>query len=48
MLRSDPVYLEAAFAALESREGSVLGFLDKHLGVDAAALKIICARLLES
>jgi protein-tyrosine phosphatase len=38
LLRSDPAYLEAAFKEMEARHGSVEGYLEQRLGVDAADL----------
>jgi protein-tyrosine phosphatase len=39
MIRSDPAYLQAAFAAIERREGSVANFLDNRVGVSAADIR---------
>lgn len=36
LMRSDPLYIETALNTLDEREGSVLGYLDKQLGVKAA------------
>ena len=33
LMRSDPAYLQTAFAAMERRDGSVRNFLSAHLGV---------------
>lgn len=48
LLRSDPAYLAAAFALIETREGSVDAYLERVLGVDRADVAIIRDRLLEA
>jgi protein tyrosine/serine phosphatase len=41
-----PAYLERAFAAIEAREGSLDGYLQHTLGLDAAARERVRQRLL--
>jgi protein-tyrosine phosphatase len=46
-LRSDPAYLEATFNELERRDGSVLGFIRKQLGIDDQQLAAMREQVLE-
>ncbi len=39
LLVCEPAYLEATFAEMELRDGSVEGFLNDHVGVDGSALE---------
>ncbi len=41
----EPAYLDAAFAAIEARHGSLDAYLEAALGVDAAARDRIAERL---
>lgn len=47
LLASDPVYIEAAFDALDKKYGSVDGFIETKLGVTPEMKKAIRANLLE-
>lgn len=47
MLRADPLYLAAAFEAVEARHGNVAGYLDAALGIGQAEVAAIRANLLE-
>jgi protein-tyrosine phosphatase len=47
LMRADPAYLEAALAQITKDYGSVEAFVRKRLGVSAAELATIRARLLE-
>jgi protein-tyrosine phosphatase len=47
LLASDPAYLQAAFADMEARHGSVGGYLNAALGVDAADIAKLRALYLE-
>lgn len=46
LLRSDPAYLEAAFARMEREHGSVEGFLAARLGVSSADIEALRDRYL--
>ena len=48
LLRAAPEYLEAAFAAIRSKYGSVDGYFDERLGIGAVQLAAIRGQLLES
>jgi protein-tyrosine phosphatase len=47
LLASDPAYLNAAFAEMERRHGSVEGYLEAALGVDAADIATLRSLYLE-
>lgn len=47
MLRSDPDYLQVFFTTVESRHGSVLGFIEAELGVDDTRIARMRDHLLE-
>ena len=47
LLTCNPVYLQRALRAIKARHGSVLGYLDEALGIDAAGLAALRERLLE-
>lgn len=47
LMRSDPVYIKAAMARMEKDYGSVLGYIEKGLGVDQTELAALQDRLLE-
>jgi protein-tyrosine phosphatase len=47
ILKSDAVYLNAAFDAIEQKHGSVAAYLEDALGVNAEARDAIRQRLLE-
>ena len=47
ILKSDAVYLEAAFDAIEQKHGSVAAYLEDALGVNEEAMDAIRERLLE-
>jgi len=47
ILKSDAVYLNAAFDAIEQKHGSVAAYLEGALGVDQEAMYAIHQRLLE-
>ena len=47
LLSADPAYLDAAFAAIETRYGSIETYLAERLGVGAAALDRLRARYLQ-
>lgn len=46
LLESDPAYLDAAFAEVERRYGSVLAYIEQELGVDEMQILDLRARLL--
>jgi protein-tyrosine phosphatase len=48
LLAADPAYLEASFAAISGRDGSVAGFVLRALGSDARAVDELAERLLEA
>lgn len=48
LLASDPSYLEAALAEIETRDGSVRAYLENRLGVDDSMLSAIRKNLLET
>ena len=47
LLTCNPAYLQRALRAIEARHGSVLGYLDEALGIDAASVAALRERLLE-
>ena len=47
LMRSDPEYIHTMLTTLAARHGSVLGFIENELGVDAAKLERIRDHLLE-
>ncbi|MDX2221267.1 MAG: tyrosine-protein phosphatase [Rhodospirillaceae bacterium] len=47
LLRADPAYLDAAFAAIKADYGSIEGYLDRRLGIDAAEIAQMKSHLLE-
>ncbi len=47
MMRSDPLYIEAAFTQIEKDHGSVLAFVQRELDVSDSALASIRDNLLE-
>ena len=47
LMRSDPAYIEATFAVLEEKHGSVLSFIQTELNVTDEELRSIRAQLLE-
>lgn len=47
LFRSDPMYLEASFEAIERYEGSMSAFLERHLGLDRATTNSLQSHLLE-
>ncbi|MEM1125443.1 MAG: tyrosine-protein phosphatase [Bacteroidota bacterium] len=47
LLRSDPAYIEATFATLEERHGSVEGFIRDVMGISDETLDALRAQLLE-
>ena len=47
LFRADPAYIEAMFAAVEQRHGSVAGYLRDVLGVSDHDIEVLHAQLLE-
>lgn len=47
LMRSDPLYIETAFASMEAEYGSVMGFIREELDVTDDELAAIRARLLD-
>ena len=47
VMRAEPQYLEATFAAIEARHGSIDAYLETTLGVTPAVLRALHERLLE-
>jgi len=47
MMTADPAYLEAAFAAMTRREGSVAAFMRERVGVSTADTAVLRRRLLK-
>jgi protein-tyrosine phosphatase len=47
LLSCHPAYLQGALKAVEARHGSVLGYLNEALGIDAAGVAALRHRLLE-
>lgn len=41
IMRSEPAYLEAGFAAIETNDGSVNAYLEKQMGVGAAEMQTL-------
>ena len=47
LMRCNPAYLEGALRAVEARHGSVLGYVEEVLGIDADGVTTLRQRLLE-
>ncbi|MEM9404116.1 MAG: tyrosine-protein phosphatase, partial [Pseudomonadota bacterium] len=47
LMRSDPRYLQSAFASIEAKHGSVMAFIQTELGVDDGELAALRASLLK-